>query len=738
MFEKSRHSKASSNHPPFVPTKETVSAPRSVARVLVIKVTLLFAFVGIAARLAQVQIIETSRYQQIARQQYEEKVVLPAARGYIHDRNGNVLVSNRMCVSFAADPKVLANGVHSVALEFSRVFGKPPKVYLEKLRNAKRFAWLERQVSPVLARQVHAKTMSGIFELSEPRRLYHYEEIAGSLIGFTDIDNSGLSGIELQCGEYLRGIDGYMIMQRDGLGRARPAADYLRVEPVNGNHVFLTIDLVYQSVAEDKLKKGIEQSNAVGGLVVMVNPKTGEVLAVAQQPGVDPNVSAERVPQSGKLRAVTDMFEPGSVFKVVTAAAALENNLAWPTQKFSTDHGEYKVQLPHGELRLIKDVHGYDALTFQEAMELSSNIVMAKVSDLIGSERLYQKARDFGFGIETEIEYPGEARGELKRPVEWSGTTLNSIAYGYEVAVTPMQIVAAYAAVANEGILMKPTLVRKIVSESGKILHEQPPQPVRRVVSSQTAATLGRFFEGVVQRGTATSVQIEGIRIAGKTGTSRKYVEGRYETGSHTASFIGYFPVENPEVVCLVMLDNPRNGGSTGGTTAAPIFREIAEHIITTGQISTTRWSLADGRIPKPSIPRLSSQAVTIPDVCNLQLAVAKKLLEGQGLVAEVFGSGLVGRQIPQPGTIVGLGSVVKLLSNAPTASPASGRLPVPNLQGLSVRRALGRLAIDGLEARIQGSGIVVRQRPTAGDNVDPGSAVTLFCEPATLAVEHN
>ncbi len=430
MFENGQHTMYDSNGSPIGQSEESIKPVRSLPRLLIVKLTLLLAFGGIAFRLVDIQIIESSHYREIARQQYEEKVLLPAARGCIYDRNGNVLVSNTMCVSFAADPKVIGDKAPSVAHEFSRVFGKPVKVYLEKLRSEKRIVWLERQVIPELARQVHAEIMAGVFDLSEPRRLYHYEDIAGHLIGFTDIDNTCLSGIEFQWEKYLRGKDGYMIMQRDGLGRAHPAVDYLRVDPINGNHVYLSIDLVYQSVAEDKLKKGVGLNKADGGLVVMMNPKTGEVLAMAQYPGVDPNVPAEREPQNSKLRAVTDMFEPGSVFKVVTAAAALEHDLVRPGQRFSAENGQYEIQLPRSEIRFIKDTHGYDVLTFQEAMELSSNIVMAKVSDIIGSEQLYQTAREFGFGIETEIESPGEARGELKRPTEWSGTWLNPLAYG--------------------------------------------------------------------------------------------------------------------------------------------------------------------------------------------------------------------------------------------------------------------------------------------------------------------
>lgn len=714
-----------------MPHEVEKEAIRAAGRLRMLRVVLLLAFAGIAGRLVQIQIIESSKYQEIAQRQYEAKVVLPAVRGYIYDRNGNVLVSNTMYVSLAADPKVVDDKARLIAETFSRVFGKPQKYYLERLQSAKRFVWLERQIQPEIAKRVQDETLQGVVELSESKRLYHYQEIGEPLIGFTDVDNVGLSGIELQFEKQLRGADGYVIMQRDGRGRARPSVDYLRVEPVNGSSVFLTIDLLFQSVAEDKLKEGIQRNKADGGLIVMMNPRTGEILALAQYPRLNPNFISEQNLESQKLRAVTDMFEPGSVFKIVTAAAALEDHIVQPEQKFNAEHGMYQVRLPDGTMRFINDSHEYGELTFQQAIEYSSNIVMAKVSNLLGSERLYRKARDFGFGNETGIEYPGEVKGELKKPMDWSGTTLNTIAYGYEVGVTPIQIASAYAAVANKGMLMKPTLVKKIIAASGAVLEEQNPEPIRQVVSAQTVATLTTFFEGVVQRGTATSARIEGVRIAGKTGTSRKYFGGGYETGNYTASFVGFFPAENPEIVCLVMLDNPRIGGHTGGTTAAPIFKEIAQYIITTG------------KAPAPStnnglLTRSNASGVIVPDVSNLQPDIARKLLESRGLVAEAFGEGIVVRQVPAPGMTVERGSSVTLLLNGEVTHVSENGIAVPNLRGLSVRRAVNRLTMDKLEPKIQGSGTVVRQVPPAGEHVALGSSILLICEPKTLATQSN
>jgi cell division protein FtsI (penicillin-binding protein 3) len=710
------------------PEQQIPPAPRRAWRFAVTKAFFIAAFLIIAARLVQIQVVESPKYKAIAQRQYEAKVVLPATRGSIFDRNGNVLASNTLYVSFAADPKNAMPYISVVANEFSGVFGKSAKGYRERLLKEKRFVWMERHISPEIAERLDITKLPGVVKLDEPKRLYHYPGIAGALMGFTDLDNRGLSGIELGFERYLRGTDGYVILQRDGRGEMRPSADYLRVEPLKGNNIFLTIDLAYQFIAEEKLKLGVGQTGADGGLVIMMRPETGEILAIAQYPRLDQTDVGEENLQHQKLRAVTDMFEPGSVFKIVTASAALEHDLVSPGQRFYAEHGMYTVELPRGKVRVIKDTHEHDMLTFQEAMEVSSNIVMAKISNLIGNARFYEQARAFGFGTETGVDYPGETRGELKRPTHWSGTTLNTMSYGYEVGATPLQLALAYCAVANNGWLMRPLLVRKVVSPTGEVLAERLPERIRQAVSPRTAAMLKAFFEGAVERGTGKPAKLEGVRICGKTGTSRKYIEGKYETGSYTASFVGFFPADQPEVLGLVMLDNPRSGGYTGGATAAPIFREIVRQIITTGRTIVE---------PKPSSPivRTTAREVIVPDLTNLQHDVAEELLKNRGLTSDVYGEGFVIRQAPSAGTSVAPGSRITLVLNGQMWEPSDDEIIVPELKGMSVRRAVNRLAIDNLSATVRGSGVVVSQVPPAGETVSAGASILLVCEPGRMAV---
>ena len=699
----------------------------SPGRLLTVKILLLIAFVAAGLRLVQIQILDSNKYQAIARKQYEVRIVLPTTRGNIYDRSGSILVSNSMFFSYAADPKIVGDGASAVAKRFSRVFGRSEQIYLEKLESEKRFVWLERHVSPEVAKRLQANTLEGVAELNEPKRLYHYDNIGGQVIGCTNTDNVGISGIEFSRDAQLRGIDGFVVMQRDGMGRKRPSADYPRQDPVHGHSIGLTIDVRYQSIVEDELKKGVDRMKAVAGLALILNPSTGEVLAMSHYPSLNPYDVAQTDIQTLRARAVSDMYEPGSVFKIVTASAALENKLVEPTQIFFAEHGKYKVPLNGGKFRLITDTHESGNITFQQGMELSSNIVMAKVSDIIGAERLYTQARDFGFGMPTGIELSGEASGELKRPVEWSGATLNSIAYGYEIAATPMQIAAAYCAVANGGVLMKPYLISSEMNENGELIHSGRPEKIRRVISEETAKTLKDFFIGVVERGTGQVARIPGITIAGKTGTSRKFVDGKYETGSYNASFVGFFPAEKPEIVCLVILENPKTGGYTGAMASAPIFKAIAQQIINNNGLFSKNAVAKNDEKGNPTL-------TTVPNVSHIQREIAEGILENSGLRVNTLGDGdIVYRQIPEAGKKVPRGESVQLILNQASAGGVNGSIAIPDLRGMSVRRAINRLTAEKLDVAVMGSGVVVQHYPAANEFAPPGTKVTLICEPKPI-----
>jgi cell division protein FtsI (penicillin-binding protein 3) len=657
-------------------------------RMRTVQVVFLLLFGAVIFRLVRIQVIDAGVYRDMAARQYQTKVVLPGARGILYDRNGNVLASNSLFVSFAADPKSAAEDVNAVAGTFAKVFGKPKQYYAEKLRADSRFTWLERQVPAEYLTRIDPEELPGVFVRYEPKRLYHNDHVAGQLVGFTDIDNRGVSGVELEFDKELRGIDGYVVLQRDGMGHARPAVDYPRLEPSKGHDVYLTIDLPLQSIVEGELKKGIDASKSEGGLAIVLQPWTGEILAAAQYPTLTPSEYFLSETKDQRLRAVTDVFEPGSVFKVVTASAALEYGLVKPQQQFYAEQGTYVVTFPNGQTRKITDTHEYGWLTFQQAMAYSSNIVMAKISDLIGPERFYKTARDFGFGIQTGVELPGEVKGTLKHPSQWSAPSLNNMAYGYEIGVTPIQIVSAYAAVANGGTLMKPYILKKETDPSGTVVRESHPEAIRRVVSGGTAGTLKQFFSDVVVYGTAKPARLAAVTIAGKTGTSRKYAEGKYESGNYTASFAGFFPVDRPAMVCLVMLDHPQGGSYTGGTVSAPVVRMIAERAIGTCDLYADIMTQ-----PGPQGSSPDTQAQSAP---------------------------------------------VQASPSAVKDGAAAREGSVPNVTGFSVRRAVALLVAKYLEPVVKGSGVVVSQDPAAGQPARKGMKVVLTCQPKQLTVLMN
>lgn len=687
-------------------------------RVLWLKLGFVLFFLIIAARLVEVQVFDAPKYKEIARRQYEVKVPLLATRGNIYDRNGQILVSSAMAVSYAADPQVIGANAEAVAERFANVFGQEKReMYLARLRKKdSRFVWLERRAGQQTVAALKPHQLDGVIQTNEPQRIYHYDYVAGQLLGFTDIDNNGLSGIELQFDRYLKGRDGYVVMQRDGLGRKRPTVDYPRVEPVNGNNIVLTIDLECQAIAEEELRKGIERSAAESGVVVMLDPRTGEVLAMANYPSINPNRYQRSDPDAARNRAITDVFEPGSLFKIVTVSAAIEYQLVSPSQRFFAENGAYRVP---GRPQTITDVHKYGMLTLREATELSSNIVMAKVSDIIGAERFYTMARNFGFGTPTGIELLGEASGQLKKPTQWSGTTLNTMAYGYEVSATPLQIAAAYAAVANGGVLMKPYVVKQILNEHNEVLLETHPQAIRRVISRATADSLRSFLQGVVERGTGKHSQSTIVQIAGKTGTTRKLVHGTYSTQHYKASFVGMFPASDPQVVCLVVLDNPKAQAYYGAYTSAPIVKGIAE------KTTTTSGALMAAETPLPD----SKEMVATPDVRTLTLAAATATLASLDLNVTVDGGGtIVLQQTPAPGQKVARGTSIRLVTASITAPTTGGYTTVPDVRGLSLRRALNRLILARLDVYIEGSGVVVAQSPAPGQQVRPGTRVGIRC----------
>ncbi len=670
-------------------------------------------FIVILYKLFTIQVIDAAKYQLAAKKQYESRISLKSSRGIIFDRKMNSLVSNIIMYSFAADPNMVDNK-DSVAGVFSHIFKKDKSFYLDKLntRNTS-FVWLERRIDPKYEQQIKDLNFSGVIKLNEPNRVFNYDKLSSRIVGYTNIDNNGLSGIELELDEELSGKEGYVVMQKDGLGRKRPAVEYPRQEPVDGNNVILTIDMNIQKITEEELAAGVDANNSTGGKVIVMNVKTGEILAM--------NSIDNESGSQDKIAEITDLYEPGSTFKIVTAAAALEESLLSKFDVINTYGGEYMN---------IKDSHKFTSLTFQQVIEQSSNVGTINIAGRLGKERYYKYARDFGFGITTGLDLPGEMKGRLKRPVEFSPVTLNYMSIGYEVLVTALQMANAYACVANGGMMMKPFIIKKILAPDGTLLKEFKPVEIRNVISKQTSKILTELFVGVVERGTGIDARIDNIKIAGKTGTSQKMVEGKYSKSKYTSSFIGYFPAENPQIVIAVIIDAPGAGEYYGGKVSAPIFKRIAERIINlTG-------------LHEYSAPEYNAEVVqvnNIPDefsslnLVNFEVSDAIKILNENEIPFEVEGKRKNAVVVSQS-SVTGEDGVkkVKLITSGSESvnnDLKESSLKMPDLKGMSVRKCIKVISAMGLNYKMNGNGKVVTQIPEPGTTITGNQQIIINCD---------
>jgi cell division protein FtsI (penicillin-binding protein 3) len=512
-------------------------------------------------------------------------------------------------------------------------------------------------------------------------------------VGTTDVDNNGLTGLELQYNELLRGRSGFVVMQRDGRGRLRPGIDPEREAPLDGQGLQLTVDLEIQRVVEQELERGVREAGASSGTVVAIEPSTGDVLAMASFPSFHPNRLDLASDDNIRIRAITDQFEPGSTMKAITAAALLEEGRIGRTDV--VDGGSGELLMPGGAI--VKDDHPVGQTTFQGALEQSSNVVFATLARRLDDRVFYKYVRDFGFGIPCGIDLPGEVRGRLKKPNQFDASTKMYMSFGYEVSATPLQVLSAYAAIANGGVLMQPRIVRAITAKDGSTLREIMPQRVRQVIRPETARVLTEMLVGVVSNGTGKRAAIPGLRIAGKTGTAQAYTQGAYDRKNYRASFVGFYPADKPRVAMMVILENPTND-IYGGSTAAPVFHRVVQKTMTMLRLDVqTQQTIS-------AVP--SSDTVVVPDVRGLQPASADSVLARLGLRGDTVGaSGLIVHQWPDPGSRLVRGSPVRLTLRSP--SPGTSR---PGVVGFSMRKAVTLLHAAGFEVRVRGSGRVVRQ----------------------------
>lgn len=565
--------------------KKKISNPDKISQYKLFAVVIIFslASIGLIARLFYLQVIKHDYFADKAKNIQLIKKNINATRGRIYDSRDNELVTSTKSLKIAVDPSVIYKMPKrkKAFLEYlAKIMQKPVKYYFNLTKDTKeKYVVLEKEVNIKYKEKLVELQFFGIIVQENYERIYPYDHLAAHILGFTNADGIGISGLELQFDSILGGKPGYMVLKRDLRRNLHASADLPNIPPVDGYNLHLTIDINLQSIVEYELAKGVENYAANAGTVIVMNPQTGEILALASNPQFNPNIPVERKSSWVRNRAINDEYEPGSTFKMITAAAALEEKLVKPTDVYSGYGGAYKV----GEYT-IRDVHPLGNITFRQAVEQSSNIVFAQVASKIPSKTFYKYIRDFGFGLLTDIELPGEAKGRIPKPENITPMLQKYIGFGYGIAATPLQMLCSYCAAANGGNLVKPYIVKKYTDNNGNVIYENKPKVIRKVISKETSDIIKDLFVGIIENGTGKAVKIPNLKIAGKTGTSQQLVEGSYSKAHYNASFVGFFPVDNPQIAMIVVLDNPKTN-YYGGATAAPIFRNIALRIINSSDI---------------------------------------------------------------------------------------------------------------------------------------------------------
>jgi cell division protein FtsI (penicillin-binding protein 3) len=638
--------------------------------------------VGILAvltRAAQLQIVEAERWEREAARQRTEKVVLPARRGALYDRNGIPLAITQEFYHVGVAPNELED-VRSAFVLLVHNLGVSAPALNREFQARKRWIYLH---GPFNATQVQPlRTVRGIHLTGEYQRFYPSRDLARPIIGGLSPDGpEGGSGLESALDSVLTGRPGEAVLLKDRAGRRYDSPNRKTRDPVPGNDVVLTLDAELQEIAERGLDDAIAQMKAEGGDVVFLDPNSGELLALASR-----QAAGGGVPSASTF---TDPFEPGSTAKLFTAAALLMRDRVPATDAVSGDNGVYLMPTTStGRVRKITDAHAQRGLlTLARAIQVSSNIAMAKFSSRLRPEEQFETLRDFGFGTPTGAEFPGESRGVLALPDRWQPNyTRASLAMGYEFEVTPVQLAAAYAAIANDGILLSPTLVREVRDPTGAVLYRHRPEPVRRAVTSEIAAQLRDFLrEAAGEGGTGEQAQLTNYSVLGKTGTAVRFVDGRYVHGQYTASFAAIFPADHPQLVVIVKIDNPR-GNYYGGLTAAPVTRTMLQQALASRRVAIDRGRLAAQDTTALTAPRPLEEAPAGPP------------------------------------------PVIVTLPYHPAEGSTAPR-PVPDVSGQSIREAALALHRRGFQVNLHGLGRVVGTVPGAGESARPGSAVVVLAE---------
>jgi cell division protein FtsI (penicillin-binding protein 3) len=544
-------------------------------RIFGVVICLALACGAITTRFFYLQVIDHQRLPSRAASQIYEEVHFTPKRGDISDRHGRKLAVDVEVNSIFGVPSKVENP-RQVARALSRATGIRESQFLRALRKERGFVWLRRQVVPSVTEEIRNLGLPGIGFIKENRRYYPHRELAAQVLGLAGVDNQGLEGVELYHDAYLWRDAVWLVVERDARGNdilvTGPPVETLR----KGKEIRLTLDEVIQFTAQEELARGVKESGARGGAVVVLDPRTGEILAMANVPYFNPNDFQSFGPKYFRNRSISDLVEPGSIFKIFLLASALEEGVVSLRSLFFCENGAMPFKG-----RILHDAHPFGYLDTAGVIIHSSNIGATKIAQKLGPERYYHYLKEFGFGEKTGVDLPGEVRGLVRPVAEWSGLSISAVAIGQELSVTPLQAAAAFAAAINGGLLYRPYITREILTPDGKAARRFSPSLVRRVISPETSRRVVDTLVRAVSEGTGREAAVEGYVVAGKTGTAQKFegAQKRYSSERYLASFVGLAPVPDPRLVVLVTIDEPRES-IWGGEVAAPVFRRLLQRVL--------------------------------------------------------------------------------------------------------------------------------------------------------------
>jgi len=636
-------------------------------RLIVLLFIFLVLFIALLSRAFQLQVLSGQKLKSLAQRQHKTVVYLQPERGVIYDRNGEKLAASILADSVGADPSRISDPIRT-SRQIAEILHLDRELVFKKLSELKNFCWLARRISPDQAAKVEAANIEGVFLVKEPKRFYPNGSLGAHMLGFVGADANGLEGVEKKYDESLKGKPQKLTWARDAKGKRifLPIEEEDETQRDESLNLVLTIDSRIQYLAENHLKDAVQSKGAKGGVAIVMDPKTGEILALANEAGFNPNNIKGLTPEKWRNRAISDSFEPGSTFKPFLVAAALEEKIVREAEKFYCENGLYVVadRTIH---EANKQRHGY--LSVADILKLSSNIGSVKIAQKMGKEKFYEYIRNFGFGAKTGIDLPGEAVGLLRPVQKWTKVDTATIAFGQGISVTAIQLITAMSAIANDGVLMKPYVVKGFTDKNNQMVKVYAPTVVRQIVSPDVARKVKGMMREVVSAvdGTGKNARIVNVSVAGKTGTSQKFDFARraYSTEKVKTSFVGFFPADDPQLVILVILDEPQRD-KWGGVAAAPVFKHIGDQILNCYKTNILETPVFDqdklGKLHLVSATKDFSvhkyadddDESVMPNFLNLTIREALKKAGARSIELNISGSGWAVSQYPPAGSPLG------------------------------------------------------------------------------------